>query len=129
MVNESGADLDVVYETIESAAKEVYDVLGSGLVESCYQRALQIELELRGLVAELEVPVNVMYKKRYVGFGKIDLLLTKSNTVVELKSVLKLTSPMEAQVRAYTRSLGGSANAVLINFGHSGVEVRSVLPA
>ena len=120
---------DTMLAAVESAAKEVYAVLGSGLVESCYQRALQIELDLRGFTSELEFPVAVTYKTRYVGFGKVDLLLTKSNTVVELKSVQKLSLSMEAQALAYARSLGSGPGktALLVNFGPESVEVRSVV--
>ena len=42
-------------------ALEVYKTLGSGLLEKVYQKALMKELELKGLKAEMEVPVNIIY--------------------------------------------------------------------
>jgi GxxExxY protein len=120
---------DGVLATVEAAAKEVFDILGSGHHESIYRNALSLELRSRGHRCDNEVPICVSYKGFFIGFGRADIIVRTAdvNVVLELKSVSKLTHPMEGQVRAYTRSLSGSARAVLINFGHSDVEVRSVV--
>jgi GxxExxY protein len=44
----------VITEQIIGAAFEVYSVLGYGFLEKVYQRAMQMELRLRGLKAEIE---------------------------------------------------------------------------
>jgi len=121
---------DNVLSTIESSAKEVFDILGTGHHESIYRNALSIELRTRGHRCDMEVPVCVFYKGFFTGFGRADIIVRTAgdvNVVLELKSVSKLTHPMEGQVRAYTRSLGGSVRAILVNFGASEVEVRSVV--
>jgi len=47
-----------ITEQIIGAAYEVYRVLGYGFLEKVYQRAMQVELKLRGLKAELEPKLN-----------------------------------------------------------------------
>jgi len=44
-----------------------------GLLEKCNQRAMQVELELRGLVAELESKIKVMFQGKIVGDYQADL--------------------------------------------------------
>jgi GxxExxY protein len=45
-----------ITEQIIGAAFEVHRVLGYGFLERVYQRALQVELQNRGLTAALERP-------------------------------------------------------------------------
>ena len=57
-------------------ALEVYKTLGPGLLEKVYQKALMKELELKGLKAEMEVPVNIIYKGDEIGEGlRLDILV------------------------------------------------------
>ena len=51
-----------ITEQIIGAAFEVHSVLGYGFLEKVYQRAMQVELILRGLKAERAHWVKVMYK-------------------------------------------------------------------
>ena len=44
---------DDLTEKIIGAAIEVYRLLGPGLLESIYEEALEIELQLRGLLGSL----------------------------------------------------------------------------
>ena len=120
---------DTVLSALKAAAKEVFDVLGTGHHESIYRNALAFELQTRGFHSQMEMPICIFYKGSFVGFGRCDVLVRgrDANTVLELKAVQKMTSPMEAQVRAYARSLGTSARAALVNFGASEVEVRPVV--
>ena len=103
-------------EEIERAAHEVFRELGgSGYNEHVYQHALRVELGMNGNTAECEVPVPILYKGKHVGLGKIDLLVD-GEVVVEVKSVQKLTSTMEAQLSAYLRARSAKLG-VLVNFG------------
>jgi PD-(D/E)XK nuclease superfamily len=56
-----------ITEQIIGAAFEVYAILGYGFLEKVYQRAMQVELRLRGLKAEIEDKINVRYKDELVG--------------------------------------------------------------
>ena len=51
-----------ITEKIVGAAFEVHSVLGYGFLEKVYQRAMQVELKLRGHNAELEHRIPVQYK-------------------------------------------------------------------
>ena len=56
-----------ITEQIIGAAFEVHRVLGYGFLEKVYQRAMQVELESRGFVAEIESKIKVHYKGTVVG--------------------------------------------------------------
>lgn len=118
---------DNVLSTVESSAKEVFDILGTGHCESIYRNALAFELQTRGYHNDKELPVIVWYKHTFVGLGRADIVLrTAGNYVVlELKQCIKITPAHEAQARAYARSLG--SRACVVNFGPESVEVRSVV--
>ena len=51
-----------ITEQIIGAAYEVDRELGYGFLEKVYQRAMKVELELRGLKAEIENEIKVKYK-------------------------------------------------------------------
>jgi GxxExxY protein len=51
-----------ITEQIIGAAFEVYRELGYGFLEKVYQRAMQVELRLRGLKAEIEQKIQVVFK-------------------------------------------------------------------
>ncbi len=51
---------DITYQ-IRGALFEVNKVLGPGFLEKVYENALLIELHSRGLEAESQVPVKVLY--------------------------------------------------------------------
>ena len=96
------------------AAIEVHRVLGPGFLESVYEEALCVELQLRGIPFKRQPVVAVNYKGRLVGEGRLDLLV--SNTlIVELKAVENLTPIHEAQVLSYLKMTSHTL-ALLINF-------------
>ena len=105
---------DVIYKII-GGAMEVYNHLGPGLLESVYHKALNYELNQRGLFVRSEIPVDVLYKGVCVSNDlKVDLLVDNL-VVVELKSVEYLLPVHFKQVRTYMKLLNLSAG-VLINF-------------
>jgi GxxExxY protein len=53
---------DSLTERIIGAAIEVHSILGPGLLESIYEEALCVELQLHGMLAEHQVEVDVYYK-------------------------------------------------------------------
>ncbi len=105
---------DVVYKII-GGAMDVYNHLGPGLLESVYHKALNYELNQRGLFVRSEIPVEVLYKGVSVSNDlKVDLLVDNL-VVVELKSVEYLLPVHFKQLRTYMKLLNQSAG-VLINF-------------
>ena len=55
-----------ITEQIIGAAFEVYRVLGYGFLEKVYQRAMQVELRLHGLNADIESKIKVYFKNEIV---------------------------------------------------------------
>jgi len=107
---------------IIGCAYEVYNQLKFGYLESVYQNALMIELKKKDLRVESEKPLAVYYDDKVVGNFKVDLFV-EDTIIVELKSVEYLTKAYEVQLVNYLTCLKKEIG-LLINFGHSGVEVK-----
>ncbi len=59
---EPSKEIDAFATAVIGAAIEVHRVLGPGLLESVYEHALAIELELKAIPFERQRPVNINYK-------------------------------------------------------------------
>lgn len=99
---------------IVDAAFEVHRALGPGHLESVYEKALAVEVRLRGVPFERQVCFNLSYKGEPVGEGRIDLLVDH-RLVVELKAVEALNDLHLAQALSYLRATGHRL-ALLVNF-------------
>ena len=75
--------LQPVTQHLIGAAFEVHNVLGFGFLEKVYQRAMQAELELRGIKVELEPKIQLQFKGVIVGDYAADLLVA-DRIIVEL---------------------------------------------
>lgn len=107
----------LIYEVI-GASMEVYNVLGPGLLESVYEKALLYELKLRGLKVSSQIPVNIEYKGNVIGSDlRLDIIV-EDILIVELKSVESLLPIHFKQIRTYMRLLNKSMG-LLINFNVS----------
>ena len=93
---------------------EVHRHLGPGYLESVYEEALAIELDLRGLPFERQKPIGVGYKGHIVGQGRLDLLVGDC-LIVELKAVDTFAPIHRAQVISYIKTTGLHLG-LLINF-------------
>jgi GxxExxY protein len=108
-------DENELTEAIIGAAIEVHRTLGAGLLEVVYEECLAVELGLRGLKFERQMPVSIMYKGHEVAANlKIDFLV-EDRVVVELKAVETLLPVHEAQLLTYLR-LTDKRVGLLINF-------------
>lgn len=96
------------------AAIEVHKELGAGFQEMVYEEALTVELGLRQIPFMRQHPIRIQYKGRYVGEGRLDLLIDNC-LVVELKSVSEILPLHTAQVLSYLKATGISLG-LLINF-------------
>ena len=86
-----------ITEQMIGAAFEVYSILGYGFLEKVYQRAMQVELRLRWLKAEIEDKIKVRYKNELVGDYQADVWVADS-VIVELKVARNYQSEDEAQL-------------------------------
>ena len=112
--NEPSEDVNGAAHAVSGAAVEVHKLLGPGFLESVYEEALSMELQLRGISFARQAPVSVSYKGRIVGDGKIDLLV-EDILVVELKAVEALAPIHSVQLLSYLKSTGHKLG-LLINF-------------
>jgi len=106
--------INALTEQIIGAAIEVHCHLGPGLLESAYEEALVVELGLRGIPTERQVPVPLEYKGHMIGEYRLDLLVNDS-VIVEIKSVDREDPVFEAQLLTYLR-LTRKRVGLIINF-------------
>ncbi len=111
---EPDRELDRLAHAVIGAAIEVHRLLGPGFLESVYEEAMCIELQLRGISFTRQPVVAVDYKGHPVGEGRLDLLVG-GKLVVELKAVDALASIHTAQMVSYLKVTGHQLG-LLINF-------------
>lgn len=100
---------------VVGAAIEVHRHLGPGLLESAYEECLCLELKMREVPFERQVPQPVSYKGAVLDCSyRLDLLVG-GLMIVELKAVDKMESIYDAQLLTYLR-LQGLWLGLLINF-------------
>ena len=114
-----------VTEQIIGASFEVFRELGYGFLERVYQRSMKVELELRGLTAEIETKIRVRYKGRLVGGYRADILVNGC-VLVELKVSPAIDSRDEAQLLNELKATGIKVG-LLINFGRQKAEVKRMV--
>ena len=115
---------DITYK-INGAIFEVNKVLGAGFLEIIYKRALLIELRKRGLKAQSEVPIQVLYKAELVGEYFADIVV-EGQVILELKAIEKLQAVHEAQLINYLKATGMHVG-FLINFTHPKAEIKRMV--
>jgi GxxExxY protein len=107
---------------IIGCAMEVHRILGNaclpdrqGFQKVIYQRALAIEMEIRGLKFQREFEIPIFYKDHPLGTRRADFFV-EEKVMVELKAVIQLEDAHLAQainyLEAYKMEVG-----LLINFG------------
>jgi GxxExxY protein len=117
--------LQPVTQHLIGAAFEVHNILGFGFLEKVYQRALQVELQIRGVKVELEPRIQVQFKGVVVGDYAADLMV-EDKIIVELKTDAIYQSVHEAQL---LNELRGTKIRLgyLINFGRERVEYKRMV--
>jgi GxxExxY protein len=115
---------DITY-AINGAVFEVNKVLGSGFLEKVYENALLVELQRRGLKAQSQVPIKVLYKEKVVGEYVADLFV-EARVIVELKTVEALDKIHEAQLLNYLKATGIQVG-LLVNFKHPKAEIKRMV--
>ena len=118
-------DINDITYAINGAVFEVNRVLGPGFLEKVYENALLIELKSRGLKAQSQVPIKVLYKEDVVGEYIADILVEES-VIVELKTVESLEKIHEAQLLNYLKATGLNIG-MLVNFRHPKAEIKRLV--
>ena len=109
-----------ITQEIIGASFDVFRELGYGFLERVYQKAMKVELEIRGLKAETEAEIQVWYKGVIVGDYRADILVN-SCVLVELKVSPVINLKDEAQLLNELKATGIKVG-LLINFGKQKVE-------
>lgn len=106
---------------------EVTKELGSGFLESVYERALVVALSQRGLKVNSQVALTVSFRGVIVGDFFADLIV-EEKVLVELKAVARIMSEHKAQVINYLNATGIEVG-LLINFGNPKLEYFRLHPS
>lgn len=109
-------------EAIIGCAFEVINELGAGFLESVYEKALLLALRQKGITAESQHPIKVMFRNVCVGEFFADLFV-EEKVIVELKAVKTLLPEHQAQIINYLNATGVEVG-LLINFGDPRLEYK-----
>ena len=112
---ERKARLDALAKAVFYAALEVHRILGPGLLEKAYERALIHELTLRGIRCAAQVALSLDYKGLKIPNAYFIDILVEGELVLEIKSVDLDHDAHKAQLLTYLRA-GGFHLGLLINF-------------
>lgn len=113
MVN-SMDNLNAITEKIIGCAIEVHKILGPGLLETLYEKALRHEFAEHKIKYENQVSIPVIYKGVSIGEHRIDLLV-ENDVIIELKAANKNDPIYKAQLLSYLK-ISGKRIGLLINF-------------
>jgi len=105
---------DLTYR-INGACIEVHKILGAGLAEIVYHKALEKEFKLRNIEYKSEFQIPVIYKDEYLNCDfKCDFLI-EDLIVLEIKAVSSLLEIHKSQILNYMNLLK-VPKGVLVNF-------------
>jgi GxxExxY protein len=100
---------------IVDAAFRIHTTLGPGLLESVYQAVMAQELTRRGLHAERQLGLPVVWENVHLEAGfRVDLIV-ENKVIVEIKSVEAIAPVHRKQLLTYLR-LANKRLGILINF-------------
>ena len=109
-------------EKIIGCAYTVFNKMGSGFLESVYEKCLLIELKKAGLKAENQLPIIVRYDDEIVGEFVADIFV-ENNILIELKAIKELNKIHETQLVNYLTATGINLG-LLINFSSERVQIK-----
>jgi GxxExxY protein len=108
-------EINCLTEQIIGAAIEVHRILGPGLLESAYQRALAHEMTLRGIAFEEQKLCPIKYKDLLIEDAyRLDYLV-RGVVVVEIKAIDSLLEVHDSQLLTYLK-FSGCRVGLLMNF-------------
>ena len=104
-----------ITQKIIGAAMKVHATLGNGFQEVIYQRALEIEMKLFGLIFQREFEMGIFYRNEQIGSRRVDFFVD-NKIMVELKALIMLENVHLAQAKNYLEAYNLEVG-LLINFG------------
>jgi GxxExxY protein len=113
-----------ITKRIIGCAMRVHTELGNGFQEVIYQRALEIEMQLDGLLFEREMEMPIYYKDHNIGTRRVDFFVEKK-IMVELKALIQLEDVHLAQAKNYLEAYNMEIG-LLINFGARSLEFKRI---
>ena len=114
-IMKSRNELNSIATDIVDAVFHVHKEVGPGLLESVYELSLLQEFKLRGIKAECQVSIPLIYKGVVLSKGfKIDILV-EDDIILELKAVEIILPVHKAQIISYLK-LADKRLGFLINF-------------
>ncbi|HOK04649.1 MAG TPA: GxxExxY protein [Victivallales bacterium] len=93
-----------VTKKIIGCAFDVMNELGSGFLESVYEKAMIIALSETGMNIQAQHPIKVYFRNKVVGDFYSDILV-ENKIIVELRSVAALRPKHKAQVINYLKAI------------------------
>jgi len=118
-------EFEELSKNIIACAINVHRALGPGFLESIYEQALLIELEVNRLQFEAQKEIEITYRGLKVGTHRLDLLV-EDTIIVELKAAKDMADVHLAQLRSYLKATNLKVG-LLINFSKPTLEVRRVV--
>jgi GxxExxY protein len=122
-MNEKLIEKDLSYEIV-GAFYTVYNGLGYGFLESVYANAMSLELQMRNLKVQREVPIEVLYEGQPVGRYRMDMLV-EGRVLLEVKSCATVGETENRQLFNYLRA-SRLPLVLLLHFGPTPVYKRFV---
>lgn len=111
-------ELNELSEKAIGAAIEVHRLLGPGLLEQSYEKALCYELGLRNLACTSQISLPISYKELQIPDAyRIDILV-ENQLILEIKAVENILPVHKAQLLTYLRHTKKPLG-LLINFNSS----------
>jgi GxxExxY protein len=104
-----------ISKIVLDAAFKVHTLLGPGLLESAYEKALKYELEHRGLRVARQATVPICYEGLVIDEGFVADLIVEDLVILELKSVEKVIPVHKKQLLTYLK-LTGKRLGLLLNW-------------
>ena len=110
---------------IIGAAMEVHSQLGPGFLESVYEEAFAVELELKGINFQRQQELPVFYKGRNIKQFVCDFIV-ENQVIVELKAIKQIGEIEKLQVINYLKASGYEIG-LLFNFGEKSLEWKRLI--
>ena len=108
--------------SVIGAAMEVHRILGPGFLESVYDEAFAIELDLRKIPYKRQQPIDIYYKEKLAKHFVCDFIV-EDMVVVELKAISQIGDVEKAQVLNYLKATKLPVG-LLLNFGTKSLEYK-----
>ena len=111
-------------QRVIGAAIEVHRSLGPGFLESFYEEALCMELDIHGISYERQKTIEITYRNRKIGEHRLDLLIN-GTLVLELKAFKEIDPIHYTVVRSYVKA-AKATSGIILNFSTMPLTIKRV---